>query len=247
VWLAALATLLGATVQSATGFGFALIAGPVLFGILEPAEALTTVLLLGASLNLLMLFGERRPRHIRWAELLVLLAAAAPGLITGALILHALSKPTLQVTVGIAVVLAALFQARERLTSIANPGSSVRSWLAGVIGIVAGLLTTTTSTNGPPLVLWFQRRGASPPELRDSIAAAFLPLNLLGALTLSLVGGERQSFEPGTVALLLVFTAAGHFVGRRAFERLDPRRFRAIGLGLVLLAGIASIVAGAKA
>lgn len=245
--LAAAATFLGATLQSATGFGFALILGPVLFAVLEPTEALTTLLVLGASLNLLMLFGERRPLQIRRRELLVLLAAAAPGLVTGALILRALSKPALQVAVGIAVVLAALFQARERPAAKAELPPRMPSWLASGVGLMAGMLTTTTSTNGPPLVLWLQRLGLGPPELRDSITAAFLPLNLLGALTLMLLGGEPQAFEPGTLALLLVFTAAGHAAGRRMFERLDPQRFRAIGLVLVIVAGIASIVAGAAA
>ncbi len=61
--LAALATLLGATLQSATGFGFALVLGPAAFAVFEPAEALTVLLVLGAVLSVLMLFAERRPRR----------------------------------------------------------------------------------------------------------------------------------------------------------------------------------------
>ena len=62
--LVALTTLGAAALQSATGFGFALLLSPVLFAIYEPAHALGTVLLLGAGLNLLMLYGERRPREM---------------------------------------------------------------------------------------------------------------------------------------------------------------------------------------
>ena len=39
--LAALAALVGAAVQSATGFGFALVLSPALFAVMEPAEAVT--------------------------------------------------------------------------------------------------------------------------------------------------------------------------------------------------------------
>ncbi|MBA2256714.1 MAG: sulfite exporter TauE/SafE family protein, partial [Thermoleophilaceae bacterium] len=81
--LAAVAAFLGATLQSATGFGFALVLGPALIAVLTPAEALTTLLVLSASLNLLMLFSERRRRSIRWSDVLLLLAAAAPGLVGG--------------------------------------------------------------------------------------------------------------------------------------------------------------------
>jgi uncharacterized membrane protein YfcA len=248
VILAAVATLIGATLQSATGFGFALILGPALFGTSPPARALTTLLLLGAALNLLVLFGERRPRHIRWADTLVLLAAAAPGLVIGALILRALPKATIQVAVGIAVLLTALFQLASR--SSANVPTHPRASggpgvPAGAVGLAAGILTTTTSTNGPPLILWLQRRATTPAELRDSINAAFLPLNSLGVLTLGLLGRQRLSLDPTTVILLLIVTAVGSYIGRHVFERLDPQRFRAVGLALVFVAGIASIVAGA--
>jgi len=56
--IAALVAFLGATVQSTTGFGFALILGPVLFAVLDRAGALTTLLALGAALNLLVLSGS---------------------------------------------------------------------------------------------------------------------------------------------------------------------------------------------
>lgn len=242
--LAAVATLVGATLQSATGFGLALVLGPALFAVLDPAEALTTLLILGAFLNLLMLFTERRSRHVRWAELTPLLAAAAPGLVVGALVVDSVSKPALQVAVGVAVILAALFQARQRYAPAAAGAASGRGWGAGAAGLSAGTLTTTTSTNGPPLVLWFQRLGTSPEELRDSIAAALLPLNLLGTLALALLAGQEQAFDPGAVGLLVAFTIAGQVAGRRLFERLDVERFRTIGLVLIVLAGIASIAGG---
>ena len=60
--LAALAALAGAFVQSATGFGFALVLSPALFAVLEPDEAVTTLLALGLALNVLVLFEHGRPR-----------------------------------------------------------------------------------------------------------------------------------------------------------------------------------------
>ena len=48
--LAALAVFVGAALQSATGFGFALVAAPVLFALLGPREAVTAGVLLGLVL-----------------------------------------------------------------------------------------------------------------------------------------------------------------------------------------------------
>src|SRR5436190_1817160 len=170
--LAAIATLVGAGVQSATGFGFALLAGAL-------------ILLAGA------LAARRRP----------------------------------------------------------TPGGSVGRPATIVVGVAAGTLTTTTTVNGPPIVLWLQRRGASAGQARDSLAAAFAVLNLLGAAAVTVapggVGGPGA--RPLTVLWLLPALLAGQLIGRRIFDRLDPARFRALALGLVLAAGVASIVAGVAA
>ncbi len=45
--LAAVAALVGAAVQSATGFGFALLLCPALFAVVDPYEAVTALLALG--------------------------------------------------------------------------------------------------------------------------------------------------------------------------------------------------------
>ena len=45
--LAALAVLLGAFAQSATGFGMSAVAAPALFALMEPAQAVTALAALG--------------------------------------------------------------------------------------------------------------------------------------------------------------------------------------------------------
>ena len=65
--------------QAATGFGFSLVAAPLVFAALEAEPAVGLLLVLGLEVNLLTLPGEgRRPRPLR-RSLTVLLAAAAPG------------------------------------------------------------------------------------------------------------------------------------------------------------------------
>ena len=111
-------------------------------------------------------------------------------------------------------------------------------------GLSTGVLTTTTGTSGPPLVLWFEHLGCSPHEQRDTLAASFLILGFLGVGALLIPGGANFSLDPVHVAVLLACTLIGQVVGREVFVRLDPRAFRMIGFALVLLMGVASIVAG---
>src|SRR3954466_15618913 len=105
--LAAAAARLGAAVQSATGFGFALILSPALLAALDPYEAVTALLALGVALNLLVLFDSGRPGPGRWRGAGPVLVAAVPGLGLGAAALALLEKPVLQIFVGSVVVVVA--------------------------------------------------------------------------------------------------------------------------------------------
>jgi uncharacterized membrane protein YfcA len=245
VLIAALATLVASTLQSATGFGFALVLGPALFAVFDPSEALTTLLILGGALNLLVLFAERRPRQVRRDRLGAVLLWALPGLALGAAILAALSKPTLQIAVGVAVLIAVGVQVRVRglrASRVHEPNDPL--WVTPGVGLTTGVLSTTTGTSGPPLVLWFQHLGFSPAEFRDSLAAAFLALNVVSCGALELFGDGVSN--PGTLSIvgLLALAVVGHLTGRQLFERLAPHHFRAIGLALIVAAGLASLAAG---
>ena len=82
--LAAAAAFTGASVQSATGFGFALVLSPALFAVMDPVEAVMTLLVLGLALSLLVLFERGRPEHVDWRALAPMLLWALPGLALGA-------------------------------------------------------------------------------------------------------------------------------------------------------------------
>jgi uncharacterized protein len=236
--LAAVAAFAGAAVQSATGFGFALVLSPALFAVMDPVEAVTALLVLGLALNLLVLFEGGRPEHVDWRALAPMLVAAVPGLAVGAVALTELSKEVLQVAVGVAVIAAAGWQLKRRAS---RPHlAPAAAWGAG---FVSGALTTSISVSGPPLVLWLEARGVRPEEFRASLAASFLALNLAGGIVLLAAEGSG-AFDPGAVAVLLVLVIAGYAVGAVAFRRLDREKFFNLVLVLVALTGAASVVAG---
>ena len=234
--LAAVAAFAGAAVQSATGFGFALVLSPALFAVMDPVEAVTALLVLGLALNLLVLFEGGRPEHVDWRALAPMLVAAVPGLAIGAVALTELSKEVLQVAVGVAVIAAAGWQLRARTVRL----SPAAAWIAG---FASGALTTSISVSGPPLVLWLTARGVRPEEFRASLAPSFLALNLAGGAILLAAEGS-SAFDAGAVALLLALVVAGYVVGAVAFRRLDHDRFFKLVLILVALTGTASVVAG---
>lgn len=239
--LAGAAALLGALVQSATGFGFALVLSPALFAVLDPYEAITTMLLLGPPLNLLVLADSGRGRA-QWRVLAPMLAAAVPGLLLGVLALELFSKAALQVLVGAGVVGAAGWQLRRRSGSGEGhaPGTARG---AGVAGVLSGVLTTSISVSGPPIVLWLEALGLRPAELRASLAASFLFMNVAGGIVVVAAGGTG-AVRPDVLAPLLGLVLAGHVLGLLAFRHIAGPAFSLVALGLVMCAGVASLVAG---
>jgi uncharacterized membrane protein YfcA len=241
--LVAAAALVGASIQSATGFGFALVLSPALFAVLEPVEAVTSLLLLSVALNLLVLFERGRPVHVDWRALVPMLVAALPGLAAGVAALALLSKEALQVTVGVAVMLAAGWQLQQRSARTSDGRRTVPRAVGWAAGFASGALTTSISISGPPIVLWLEAHRVRPEEFRASLAASFLALNLIGGAVLLAAEGSG-ALEADVVLPLLGLVVAGYALGSVAFRRLDRERFFTAVLALVVFTGAASLAAG---
>lgn len=86
--LVSVAVLLGATLQAATGFGFALVAAPLMAAVLGPRSAISAIVVLAVVITVLMLVAERRRPQIEAKEAIALVAWATPGLLAGAIVLR---------------------------------------------------------------------------------------------------------------------------------------------------------------
>lgn len=211
--LAALAVAAGAALQSATGFGFSLIAAPLVFAAVEPAQAVGLMILLGTEVNALTLVGERRRPQPEVRESAAILAASLPGAVLGVAVLRALDPVALQfaVTAGVVGTLAARRLAAGRHTPF---------WGAPIAGLFAGGLTTSTTTSGPPLIVYLLGRDLTPVQMRDTLPLIFLGLSVVGvaALLVTRTHGAVPSAEQ--IAILVPVVVVAHIAGRPLFRVL---------------------------
>jgi uncharacterized membrane protein YfcA len=230
--LAALAVFLGAALQSAAGFGFALVSAPILFALLGPRQAVSAGALIGIGLSALTLATERRTPRVLHGEAFALVAWSVPGLAIGAIALRELPDRVLSVLVALAVLGALGLRLRgraadhgERALSTSEPGRDAvacpRRWSSAAAGLSSGALSSATSLSGPPLVLHLVARGLSPDQMRDTLAAVFVALAVLTTAALLIAG----TFEiPSGLVALLGAGLAGQVAGRRAFAWLAGGR-----------------------
>jgi uncharacterized membrane protein YfcA len=216
VAVAAAGVAVGSLVQSATGFGFALLAAPVATAALGPVQAVPTVTIAGLVVSGLVLAGEgRRPAVVRRAAW-VLTVTAIPGMALGAVVLAHAAEDVLRVLVALVVIVSAVAVVRSR----ERPGHAHRGG-AVTAGFVGGVLSTTSGINGPPLLAHLRSIGADAVEVRDTLAVIFLVSGVLALVALIVAGALEL---PSGLALIALAAAVGQVGGRVLFAALENHR-----------------------
>jgi uncharacterized membrane protein YfcA len=232
---AAASVFVAAALQSAVGFGFGLVCAPLVFAAFGPQQAVGLLTVVGLEVNLMTLLGEgRRPAPL-WRLVGLVVAWATPGMFVGVAVLRNVDAVVLQIALTVAVFASLLVRWRTP----ARPRSGAWTPLAG---LTAGLMTTTTSANGPPLVLLLVGRELDPVRVRDTLTTAFAGLNLSGAAVLAATG-TRGAVPPAAALVALVPLAAlGQIAGRPLFARLAGGHYEPVLVGVLSVSAIVGLL-----
>lgn len=229
---------MAATVQLSAGFGFGLAAVPLLSVVIEPRDAIVVALTLATFTNGYQAWTGRREADRGVAGRL--LAGAAVGLPVGLLVFLRADERVLGAIIGAAVLVAVVVIGAGLDLRRAGPGLDV------VGGVLSGAMTMSAGVNGPPLVFVLQARRFEPAAFRATITTVFFVLDVVsvGVFTAT---GDLDGEVVVTVAAALPGLALGAAAGLAVRRHLDPRRFRALVLVLLTVAGtsaLASAIAG---
>ena len=225
-----------ATVQGATGFGFVIVAAPVLTIYLAPTLAVPVLVVEGFALSLLLLsrvWRDARPKRV------ALLMVFGVGFIPlGTLLLVRLDEDLIKIALGTVVGVTALamlagFQRTARNERVASIP----------VGAASGLLMGSTGLAGAPVILFFANQGVDPRQFRANITA-YLVVVGLAALPSFLVGGVLTAEVGKLSAALLAPSVGGLFTGIWLARRVSTVLFRRIALMVVLGSGATAIVTG---
>ena len=231
-----LAVALGALAQTITGFGFALLCGPLLIATLGQPAAVRLILLLSSIISVVLLV--RDVRHVRLADGLLLLA---PGVVVTPAFAWALQRlDTHMVTIAAGVV---------TLLSAGALASGLRlSWLRGRRGATgAGALGAAMNVigglSGPAVALYSVNARWPAEAVRPTLQVYGLGLNSIALATLGL-----PALTPAPFVGLLLGWGAGSLLGRGvpAGARLSPAHLRRGILVLAALGGLLAVVQGLR-
>lgn len=237
--LIVLVLLASATLQTSTGFGFALLSAPVLVTLSGPREAVSTIMVVGVVLDVLVLLADGRRPQPRARDVVALTVWSLPGFAAGAVLLRVLPASALQLLVAVVVVATVAFRVRPAHRRRLRVERRERWWTAGPAGFASGVLSTATTVGGPPIVLYLTRRPRPPRETRDTLVALSLVRAPAGLAALILTGTWRT---PPALPLLFVAVVLGYLIGRWIFAHLDVRRYERVVLATLVVAAAVALV-----
>ncbi len=229
----AIAIFAAAFTQVIAGFGFGLLAMPIMTLALPVEEAVVVSTLLSMVSTTWMGWHLRADMVRDLAKRLTL--AAFVGMPLGLWILNVVSDRSLRLALGVSVLVATGLLIRRVNLAHVGPRMDVG------LGFVSGVLNTSLSTNGPPLVFDLQARQLKPNQFRATIAAVFACSNIV-ALALFIGGGKVTNDGLHAALVALPAWALGQGLGWPIRKHVDGERFRVMVLVLLFIAGTTAIV-----
>ena len=226
--IAVLVIFVGSFVQSAIGFGLAIIAAPLLFFV-NPAYVPAPITISALILSVANTAGHWH--SISFAGLRFAILGRVPGTVAGGLLLLWIDQRALALWLGLSVLLAVALS----LTSVPLRPSNGALFSAGFL---SGFMGTSSSIGGPPMALVLQHQADD--FIRANLAAFFLVSCLLSLLMLS--GVNRFGWQEMQLALPLIpATLAGYWLAMRSLHLISQQNLRRASLLLCAVAGTAAV------
>ncbi len=232
-FIAFLVVLLGNVIQGMTGFGAALVAGPILAIFLDPK--LVVVIVLVTGIGSLGLVGYHARKYIDLKRLLLLVSLAVLGLPMGSYLL--VVAPSFVIRALIAVV-SIIF---STLLLLGYSRRFKREGLASCgFGFASGVLIAGVGMGGPPIVIFLANQGWPKEVFRATVALFFLIIAVL-CLVSHLFTGVTTGHRLVIASSLIPAAVMGFYVGNAIFPRLGSTLFIKLALSLILATGLTSL------
>ncbi|QBJ98676.1 sulfite exporter TauE/SafE family protein [Rhodococcus sp. ABRD24] len=224
-------------IGGASGFGTALIATPLmLLAGIGVTEIVVVNIVVGLVTRIAATYQLRE--HIDWHRVALLGGASLPGAWLGILTVNMLPEQYLKPAAGVVAVLCGALMALPTAKEPAPPSRAANI----AVGTIGGYFTTTTSMNGPPVVLLLSRAKLPPMNFIADLAGYFI---VTGTLSLALLWIYTDVQPISMWPLLSGCIAAGllgNHLGMWIAGRIPAERFRTGVIALVIGAGVLTIV-----
>ena len=225
---------LAGILQGFCGFGYSLLALPLLC-LFAPAQwAVPVIAVSSLALNIMVLSTSWRNLRLRGFLPLALAGMAFTPL--GAWMLGSLSDIAVRVIIGITVTLSALLSLSKWAPHMKRtPGGMA------LTGTLSGIFNGLTTFSGPPAVIYLSATETDKGSFRANLSAFFLALTLI-AIPSFISAGVTSADNLLQAAIFLPAAALGGTVGILLAKKVDSSVFRKTALVTLSLLGVSGAI-----
>ncbi len=223
--------VLGASIlQSATGIGFGVIAGPVMLVVLNSGTAIQISIALSFLIAVLLVPSLWRKTDRRL--LAQLLAGSALGLPIGLAVFMSIGIDHLKALAGLAVLFTMVFMLRNSSSSPAQNPQRPANIKDLSVGVVSGIMSGSLAMPGPIPAAWMAVRAQGKDTIRATILTLFI-FSYAGAFGLQAAVAGIAADTLWLTLTLAPATLAGVAIGRVLASRVSEQVFRQLLLAVL--------------
>jgi len=228
--------ILSSFLQTTTGFGYAIITAPLLALVLDPKDTVMITMLTGLIIRLMMIKTTHHDGSFK--AISPFLITSILGAMLGAYCLRVINVDLLKLFMGGILLIFTFLLWKNYHVTIRH-----HTFAKAIAGGLSGFLATTTSLNGPPIILYYLNAKAEEHArvLRGNLTRYFLLINLV-SIILSYIAGTLKLQELWVILLFSIpALAIGFYLGGKLFHRINAEIFKKIALGMVVVSSVVLI------
>ena len=254
--LATIIVLFASVLQAATGFGFAIMATPFLLLVFDSRECVQISIILSFVVSLLLV--RKIIKDADKGILKRLIIGSIVGVPIGVLFYKFVSLDILKVTVSIVILIVTLILMIRSFKTNPNPkeavsdsndislenqdttsdeGNKFLKIIQYLVGMCAGLLTTSIGMPGVPLILYFNATNTKKETTRSTSLTFFIFVYII-SMTTQLITVKTNLEIVASSLILIPVATVGVFVGNILFNKINQITFQRIAYGILLFTGI---------
>ncbi|WGV99001.1 sulfite exporter TauE/SafE family protein [Vibrio sp. YMD68] len=219
---------LGSFVQTAIGFGLAIVAAPLLF-LISPDYVPAPICLVALFISILN--ARKHRASVSIGGLKMALIGRVPGSIAGGFLLVMVSTDVLALWLGFLV----LFAVAVSLLPYRIEPTPMRM---GIAGFFSGFFGTSSSIGGPPMALLLQHQEAN--QLRGNLSAFFVFSSLI-SLIIQIPAGFLNTHHLWITIPLIPASWIGYRLAIATTQTLPKEIIRAGALVLCSVSGVTAV------
>lgn len=233
--IGSIAIFIASFFATVSGFGYALIATPLLSLVLPLKSVIIFILFLTLIMRVITMYTTFK--DVEWNTVAIVSLGSFIGIQPGSWVLKTLSVPALGLFLSCALLAAVFMMGRQYKLNVQNKTAGRLG-----IGIISGFFGASTSVSGPPIVLYFLNEGMPKVSMRA---------NMIWIFGISLVATAVTYFFADTYSIveswvpfyyLVPANMLGVFFGEHFVKFLSQELFRKLALIIVTLGAVMMFV-----